>query len=95
MVCTLEGRTDEVVHTRVHDEEVLGLAALDEEHARDEGGALCHERTSRFHMDLLVFAADDVLGNGTEPCLEIGDRGSVRIIVIDAETSSEVYVVDF
>ena len=48
----------------------------------------------RLHMDLLILAADDVLGNGAEPCLEVGYRISVRVIVIDSKSTSEVYVID-
>ena len=33
MVCTIEGRPDQVVHAGIHYQEVLGLATLDEEYS--------------------------------------------------------------
>ena len=53
--------TEYIVHSGIHDEEVLGLAALDEKYAGDQGCALSHERTSRLHVYLLVFAPYDVV----------------------------------
>ena len=45
-------------------------------------------------MDLLVRTARDVGCDGREPCLEVGDRGTVRVVIVDSESSSKVYVVD-
>ena len=43
-------------------------------------------------MNHLVRTSFDVLGNGPEPCVEICDGVSVRIVVVDAKSSAEVDV---
>ena len=43
MVGSVEGRPDKVVHTGIHDKEVLGLSALDEKHTGYKGGTLSHK----------------------------------------------------
>ena len=93
MVCTIKRRSDEVIHTGIHDEEVLGLAALDEKYSRNQRRALGDKRTSWLHMHRLILAAGNIFRYCPEPCLEIRNCILVRIVIINSETTSEVDVV--
>ena len=54
---------------------------------------MSHQRTARLYVYRLVFASDDVVGNGIEPSFEISDRASVRVVIIHSKTSTEIDVV--
>ena len=94
MVRTVESRTDQVVHSGIHHQEVAVLPFLHIKDLSDERAALGDQGTSRFDVDGLVRTVPEVVVDGHEPGLEVGDRIAVRIVVVDAQSSSKVDVPD-
>ena len=91
MVRTVESRTDQVVHSGIHHQEVAVLPFLHIKDLSDERSALGDKGTSRFDVDGLVRTVPEVVVDGHEPGLEVGDRIAV---VVDAQSSSKVDVPD-
>ena len=60
VICAVKGRSYEVIHSGIHDKEVLGLSALYKKYTGNQGCALSYKRTSRLHMNRLIFTSEDV-----------------------------------
>ena len=81
---TVEGRSDEVIHTGIDDSELFVLAAFDIEHACDEVAALGDDRASEFAMELLVWTQLQMFAPSSEVSLEIRNREVVGVFVENA-----------
>ena len=90
----IQGRADEVGHAGINDSEALAGALLDIKHARDKATALGYDATTQFEVYGLSRLYAEVLTEGVEVAVEVGDVLVVGVTIVDAETSTHVDAAD-
>lgn len=73
MVGIVQGRADEFRKACIDNEETLRDAFLHVKHTGNERTALCHYATTQFEVKGLTLAQTQVVGEGLEVGLEVGD----------------------
>ena len=94
MVCSVQCRTDQIIHSGVEDKEILRLTSFYKQHSGNQCPALGHYRSARFQMQTLSVPAMVVLNDSLEPCLEMCHRITVRVFIIHTEPTSEIDIRD-
>ena len=88
----VQRRTDEVVHAGVDDDEVLGLAALQVEHARHQDAGIADQEPPRLEDQRAAEIAGRVLHHRR---IGLGPRRRIVVLAIgNAETAAKIDVRD-
>src|SRR5262249_5632626 len=90
MMRVIQRWTDEIVHGSVDDNEVLYLAALHEQHARNQNTGIADQETARLKNQSAVETASGSLDH-----LGVGLRVRRRLVVVavrNAQTTAKIHV---
>ena len=88
----IKGGTYQVGHSGVNDAEQLVHAFLHVQHFRYQASHLRDDGTSELKVDLLAWTQTKTVGEGLEIRLEVWNGVLLRVILIDSESATHVYV---
>ena len=92
MTGLIKSRTNQVVHSRIQDDEAFVPAALDVDHPRDQRTALTHHRAAQLEMQLLSWTEMQRASESAKERIQIGKPIGVGIVVVDAQATTHVDV---
>ena len=84
VIGAIEGRTDELGHAAINDGKAFAGAFLNIQYARDETTALGYDATAKLEVNGLACLHAEVLAEGVEVGMEVGDVLVVGVSVVDA-----------
>ena len=94
MVSLIQCRTNQVRHTGIYYGKLLCNRFLHICHSRNQRATLSHKRATKLEMQLLSIAQLHVVLKHIKECLEIGNGIVVRIAIINAQTSTNIYRIE-
>ena len=84
MESTIECRADELCHASIYDDELFLGAVLNIKYAREKCSHLSDNSSAELEVKLLALTQLQVVGEGGEVGVEIGNGMAVGILVVDA-----------
>ena len=94
MVCVVESWTDEVAHTSINDCELLDVTLLDVEHTGDERTHLTNYCATKLEVKMLIISKLNAVSVSLEISLEVWNRSTVRVVVVNTKTTAHVDVLN-
>ena len=90
VVSIVERGADEVREAGIDDEELLGVPLFHIEHTGNEAATLCHDATSEFKVQLLVFTQVQMTGEKVEVVSEGRNGVGIGGNIVNAESAADV-----
>ena len=90
MIGLIQSRSYQICHSGIKDKELLGNSILDIQHSGNQRPTLTYYSTPKLEMQSLMRTKLQESGIRVEIPLEVGNRGSVRLMIVNSETSAYI-----